>query len=312
VATAHVSGRLILTALCVLLSSSLGFGQTLPPLRGVYPLGMNSMNSGVTPESGFTYSNLFLVYSRNQLKGVNGEVVSTGSNSVLMDLNTFVWVSQKTILRGARVSLTATLLINNNSLTSDIVGPISGGGGFGDSYYQPLILGWQKKRTAIRAVYGFLAPTGKFQAGTNDNVGSGYWVSTFSSGQTFYLTKTKRTSLSAFQMYEIHGTQKDTNIHPGQTLNLDYSLTHDIPLRIQNGLQIALVGYDQWQTTDTTGPTITSEQAGAHYRVTALGFASSLVLPDRKVSLSFKYFREFSNKSTFQGNSVQISSTITF
>lgn len=39
-------GRIILTALSVVLSSSIGFGQTLPPLRGVYPLGMNSLNSG--------------------------------------------------------------------------------------------------------------------------------------------------------------------------------------------------------------------------------------------------------------------------
>jgi hypothetical protein len=312
VATVRDPGRLILTALSVLLSSSIGFGQTLPPLRGVYPLGMNSMNSGVTPESGFTYSNLFLFYSRNQLKGANGEVVSTGNNSVLMDLNTLVWVSEKTILGGARLSLTATLLINNNSLTSDIVGPISGGGGFGDSYYQPFILGWRNNRIAIRAVYGFLAPTGKFQAGTNDNVGSGYWVSTFSSGQTFYLTKTKGTSLSAFQMYEIHGTQKDTNIHPGQTLNVDYSLMQDIRLRNDNRLQIGVVGYGQWQTTDTTGPTVTPEQESARYRVSALGGASNLVLASRKVGLTFKYFREFSNRSTFQGNSVQISSTISF
>ena len=311
-ATVRDPARIILTALSVVLSSSIGFGQTLPPLRGVYPLGMNSMNSGVTPESGFTYSNLFLFYSRNQLRGSNGEIVATGNNSVLMDLNTFGWVSQKTILGGAKLSLTATLLINNNSLTSDVVGPISGGGGFGDSYYQPFILGWQKDRTAIRVVYGFLAPTGKFKAGTNDNVGSGYWVSTFSSGQTFYLTKMKGTFLSAFQMYEIHGTQKDTNIHPGQTWNLDYSLMQNIPLHNDNRLQIGLVAYGQWQTTDTTGPTITPEQASVHYRVTALGFASSLVLPTRKVSLSFKYFREFSNKSTFQWNSVQISSTINF
>ena len=303
---------IVLTASSVLLCPSVGFGQTLPPLRGVYPLGMNALNAGVMPEPGFTYSNLFLFYSRNQLKGSNGEIVSSGNNSVLMDLNTFVWVSQKTILRGAKLSLTVTLIINNNALSSDIVGPISGGGGFGDSYYQPFILGWQSDRTAIRIIYGFLAPTGKFQAGTNDNVGNGYWVSTLSSGQTFYLTRAKGTSVSAFQMHEIHGTQKGTDIHPGQTLNLDYSLMQNIPLRSDNRLEIGLVGYNQWQTTDTTGPSITPEQASAHYRVTALGFGSGLVLPARKVSLSFKYFREFSNKSTFQGNSVQISSTINF
>ena len=79
-------------------------------------------------------------------------------------------------------------------------------------------------------------------------------------------------------MYEIHGTQKDTNINPGQIFNLDYSLMENIPLHKDNGLQIGLVGYDQWQTTGTTGPTITPEQASARYRVMALGFASGLVL----------------------------------
>src|SRR5881409_1419916 len=79
--------------------------QTQAQVRGVYPLGMSATNSGVTPESGFTYSNLFLMYSRNQLKGSEGEIVATGNNSVLMDLNTFVWVSQKAILGGAKLSL---------------------------------------------------------------------------------------------------------------------------------------------------------------------------------------------------------------
>jgi hypothetical protein len=72
-------GWIVSTALSVVLYSSIGFGQTLPPLRGVYPLGMNALNSGVTPESGFSYSNLFLFYSRNELKGSGGEVVSTGA-----------------------------------------------------------------------------------------------------------------------------------------------------------------------------------------------------------------------------------------
>ena len=66
-------GRIILTVLSVVLSSSIGFGQTLPPLRGVYPLGMNALNPGVTPEPGLTYSNLFLFYSRNQLVSDAGE-----------------------------------------------------------------------------------------------------------------------------------------------------------------------------------------------------------------------------------------------
>jgi hypothetical protein len=296
----------------MMICAVVGVGSVRAQVRGVYPLGMSATNSGVTPASGFTYSNQLLIYSRNRLKGPNGEVLATGNNSVVMDMNTLTWVSRKEIPGGAKFSMSATLPVANNSLTSDITGPISGGAGFADSYYQPFILGWNKKRAAIRAVYGFLAPTGRFDADANDNVGSGYWTHALSSGQTFYLTENKATSLSAFQMYEFHTTQKETRIHPGQTLNLDYSVTHSIRLRNESSLQVGLVGYNQWQTTDKTGPTITPQQATAHYKVNALGFVSNVMLPWHKASVGFKYFKEFANRSTFQGYSVQMSGSIYF
>ncbi|HKO44923.1 MAG TPA: transporter [Pyrinomonadaceae bacterium] len=246
--------------------------------RGVYPLGMSATGSGVTPEPGFSYSNQLLIYSRDKSKGPNGEVLATGSNSVVMDMNTLAWVSRKKILGGAKFSMTATFPFAKNSLTSDFTGPVSGGGGFADSYYQPFILGWEKDRAAFRAVYGFLAPTGSFRVGANKNVGSGYWTHAFSSGQTFYLTKDKKTIASAFQMYEIHTTQKGTGIHPGQTLNLDFSLMRALPFGDKPWLQVGLVGYNQRQTTARRGPGVTSEQAVARYKVNSLGFAASAEL----------------------------------
>ncbi|SRR6266436_870927 len=283
-------------------------------VRGVYPLGMNATNSGVTPESGFTYSNAFLFYARDQLVGPSGEVLGTGQNSVLMDMNSFVWVSKWKlgILGEPVLSLSATLPVANNSLTSSAQGALSGGGGFGDSYYQPVILGWRLKRADLRAVYGFLAPTGRFNATANNNVGSGYWTTVPSAGQTFYLNNNKTTAVSAFEMYEFHGTQQGKNVHPGQTLDLDYSLTQIVVVRDGIRLQLGLAGYAQWQTTDKSGPAVTQAQATAHYRVNALGFASNVMFPTRKVALGFKYFREFANRSTFQGYSLQISGAISF
>jgi hypothetical protein len=283
-------------------------------VRGVYPVGMNATNSGVTPEAGITYSNLFVFFSRDEEKGPHGEILATGQNSIIIDMNSFVWVSKKKIgfLGGAVFSASATLPIANNSLTSDLRGAISGGGGFADSYYQPFILGWRKQRVAIRAIYGFLAPTGRFSAGANTNVGSGYWTSVVASGQTIYLNPSKATALSAFQMYEFHGTQEGTMVHPGQTFNLDYSLTHTFPLQRSLRLQLGLVGYGQWQTTDKHGPNITPEQAAAHYKANALGLAANAVLPEQKVSVGVKYFREFECRSTYQGYTLQISAAITF
>jgi len=285
-------------------------GAARAQVRGVYPLGMSATNSGMTPQPGFSYSNLLAIYSRDKFVGTRGEVLATGQQSVVMDLNSLVWVSKQRVL-GARFSMSATLPVANNSLTSDVNGAISGGQGFADSYYQPFILGWDTSRAAVRAVYGFLAPTGKFKEGANDNVGSGYWTHALSSGQTFYLTKNKATNVSAFQMYEVHTSQAGTGIHPGQTLNLDYSVTHAFPIGPELRLQLGLVGYHQWQTTDKTGPTITVEQANAHYKVNALGFGANVNLPG-KVNVGFKYFQEFANRSTFQGHSIQISGSISF
>ena len=114
--------------------------------------------------------------SRDELRGPDGGLLSTGNNAVMIDMNTFVWVGRKEILGGARLSLAATLLVSNNSLVSDTQGPLSGGGGFADSYYQPFILGCGEGRAGIRVAYGLLAPTGRFEAGAADNVGSGYWT----------------------------------------------------------------------------------------------------------------------------------------
>src|SRR5262249_34436379 len=132
------------------------------------------------------------------------------------------------------------------------------------------------------------------------------------SGQTAYLTRDKRTAISAFQMYEWHTTQEGTGIHPGQTISLDYSVTRTLPLGQDMALQVGVAGYEQRQTTDKTGPGITGDQPTARYAVNARGLVGTLSPPERRVTLGLKYYDEFSNRSTFQGYSLQISGSVAF
>jgi hypothetical protein len=281
--------------------------------RGVYPLGMSVTNSGVTPAPGFTYVNQLLFYSRDHSKDNAGNALPVrGENYVLMDMNTLAWVSKKMFLGGAHYSAAATLPFAKNSLTSDVAGKVSGGGGFADSYYLPFILGWDKERVAIRAIYGFLAPSGRFAASANDNVGSGYWTHALSSGQTFYLNNNKRWVLSTFEMYEFHTRQEETRIHPGDTFDLDYSLLGPLPSPRNVQLQAGLVGYEQRQTTARTGPTISQTASADRYAVNGIGFGMTASFPNRKAGLGFRYFKEFANRSTFQGYSLQLLGSITF
>lgn len=301
--------RIVLSAVCTLILAMRAEAQN----RGVYPLGMTATNSGVTPKPGFTYVNQLIFYSRDQAKDDVGNTLPvTGANYVLMDMNTLAWVSTKTFLGGANYSAAVTLPFAKNDLTSDVSGNISGGAGFADSYYMPFILGWNRDRVAVRAIYGFLAPTGRFGASASNNVGSGYWTHALSSGQTFYLKHNKRLVLSAFQMYEFHTTQEDTGNHPGDTFNLDYSFLGSIPSPKDVQLQAGLVGYEQRQTTAKTGPNISLAASDERYAVNALGFAVTSAFPKHKASLGFKYFKEFANRSTFQGYSVQLSGSISF
>ncbi len=295
-------------AACALVWSTAAQAQN----RGVYPLGMSAVNSGVTPRPGFTYSNQLLVYSRASAKDDEGATLPiTGTNAVVMDMNSFTWLGGRTLLGGARYSATATLPIARNQLTSDLYGDLSGGAGFADSYYLPVILGWTGDRAALRVMYGFLAPTGRFASEATDNVGSGYWTSTISSGQTF--SSSELWALSAFEMYEFHTAQKGTGTRPGDTFDLDYSVMRTVFRSSRSWrLQLGVVGYAQRQTTAKTGSTITPAEAEERYGVNAIGFASTVAFPSRKVSAALKYFEEFANRSTFQGFSLQLSGAVSF
>ena len=192
-------------------------------------------------------------------------------------------------------------------------GSSSGGGGFADSYYLPLILGWNKERASIRALVGFLAPTGRFAEGASDNVGSGYWTPTLSSGQTLQLTRNNAVTFSAFQLYEWHTTQQGTGTKPGDTINLDYSLIRTFAFaKGPTRLQVGLVGYEQRQTTAKAGPAVSEDQSRERYAINALGFVTNLVFPNHRFNAGVKFFEEFGNRAAYQGYSLQVSGAVSF
>ena len=280
-------------------------------VRGVYPTGMSAMNSGSVPAPGWGYSNLFIANSRDERVGPDGETLATGEQSVLLDLNTFSWGSGEPVFAGARLAAAATIILSRNSLESDVQGSLGGGSGLGDLFLQPLMLGWTKGQYDWRAAYGIVAPTGRFEAGADDNVGAGYWTHALSSGLTYRLPEGQASSISGFLMYEIHGTQETTDVRPGDTLTLDASWMHASERWSSQRVQFGVVGYAQWQVSDKRGPDVTPEQANDRYRVYALGLGGSMALGERS-GLAFRFFQEFDARSTFEGYSAQLSASVAF
>jgi len=280
----------------------------------VYAPGFMATNSGVMPEPGLSYSNTFLDYSFNQVKcPLCGPISSEFNAAAFLDVNLFMWVSKRKIL-GANPAIAAAVpVLSNSALSLAGLGPIVGSGGLSDTFYQPLALGWHLKRLDATANYMFFAPTGRFTAGATNNTGTGHWTNAPATGETFYLTENKATALSTFLLYEFHTTQGGTNIHPGQTLDLDYSLTQIVPLQEDQHtlLQFDVSGYGQWQTTNNSGPGVDPKHPG-HYIGDAIGIAANIILPVRKSSVGVKLMQEYSNSNTVEGYSFQVTGGITF
>src|SRR5260370_24316359 len=115
-------------------------------------------------------------YSFDQFKSASGAIVAQNNAAVFMDINAFEWVTRKKIL-GANYALAALLPFSNSSISSPTLGAIAGGGGFSDSFYQPLTLSWHFKRPDIQVAYGFFPPNGRVQGRATTNTHTGHWAS---------------------------------------------------------------------------------------------------------------------------------------
>jgi len=102
----------LLVAVFLLLVATIAHAQN----RGVYPLGLSAINSGVSAAPGFTYNNSFLFYARDEQKGGGGEVLATGQQAVLWDMNTLLWASDQptAALGNARFASAVTIPIANH------------------------------------------------------------------------------------------------------------------------------------------------------------------------------------------------------
>ncbi len=283
-------------------------------IRGLYGPGFSAINSGILPDPGLSYEAMLQLYNFNELKDGSGHQLPVNglASSAIAAHNNFEYVTNVHLL-GGTLAFIMDIPITSNSMSTLRIGEVSGSAGLADTFFAPLVIGWKFSWVDIQAGYSFIAGTGRYTPGADNNLGAGYWANMPLVMETFYLTKNKALSLSSFQSYEFHTTQSGTGLHPGQNFNLDWSLVYTVPLTEDKHIlmQFGPTGYEQIQTTNNTG-NVNPVQARAKYSVNSIGGTAYVLLPRRKFSLGVKYYQEFDNKSTVQGHSVQIFSGLTF
>lgn len=285
--------------------------------RGQYLPGSNGLNSGVQPAPGFTYMNMFTWFHADRLKGPNGNAFPTqGDANLYVDQNIFFYVTKWKFL-GANVGFMVDMPVANTSFTAPLLsalGKTPGGAGVGDLWVQPVNLGWHLKHADLQASYAFVAPTGRYSPGAPNNVGSGYWGHHLQFAGTAYFDKMKMWQLSVYNDYEFHQSKQTLigSMTPGQTYSLEWGFGHTFKLKpnFSQLLQVGVVGYNQWQTTnDSTGLVLF---ANSHYQVHAIGPEITFLMPMKKLSATFRYLPEWGAVKRSEGHTMVVAFSYRF
>ncbi len=279
--------------------------------KGQWVPGQVGLNAGVLPDPGITYMNLTLNYSADRMMDRNGNTIPvTGSYGVWAVENWLSYVSNFKVLKGRYVGVVMLTAVNG-SLTVPQFGVSAGGYGYGDTFIEPFALGWHFSRLDTYAAYGFLAPTGRYTPGANDNLGSGYWGNHFITGTTLYLAKNKGTTANLMTDWEIHGTKESAaaaKMTPGQAFTDEWGVGQVIPLdkQMKKLLQVGVIGYDQWQVSENSGFVSTGVPASLapFYSVHAIGFQTNFMMPQQNLFFFFKYEPEYVARAHSQGTTL--------
>lgn len=296
-----------------------GSGQQKPQ----WVPGQVGLNAGSLPAPGFSYVNISIHYSAGAFIGPNGTPIpATGNYSVWAVENGFYYVSDVKIL-GANLGSAIVITPATGSLVADItippLGPANlsataGGSGLSDTFVEPFALGWHEKRLDLQLAEAVVAPTGRYNPGATDNVGTGYFGNHVLMGATYYIKKNRGTSANLFTDWEVHGARPGTNNTsktPGQAFTDEWGLGQILPLKknMTQLLQLGGIGYDQWQVTanggnvpiGSTGLTAPASLL-PFYSVHAAGGQITYIAPLKHLAVYGKYEHEYTASSHFQGN----------
>jgi hypothetical protein len=298
----HKSIRLAGSFLLMILMCGLAAAQE----RGQYLPGFRGLNGTGQPHPGFTYANYFIWYPADKLKDREGDNSRIDhSLNFIADVNIFAYAAKTKVL-GGTYAVTAAIPIANTAVTLPLLS--TGGPGLGDVYIEPVSLGWTFSKGNLRAAYGFVAPTGRYELGAPDNTSSDFWGHEITFGGTVNPDTKKVWQVSMSSVWELHQKKRHSDVRVGHNVTFEYGVGKTfIKNEGKQLLQLGLVGYSQFQLVGDSGRDVVPLTAGDKDRTFALGPEFGVILPQKMFHGLVRVLPEFSSRSRTQGVTLVIS-----
>ena len=189
------------------------------------------VNSGTQSGPGFYVAIPFAQWNADHIKDADGNTLAASrfqGFDVRALFPTIIGVTPKKVL-GANYGFMVALPFSTVRPERTIPESFEPDWGLNDLYVVPLYLGWHAPRADFVAGYGFYAPTGRYEAGANDNVGLGMWSQEMQAGTTVYLDAAKKISAATTAYLELHSNKKDQDLKVGNLLTLEGGAAYNVP-----------------------------------------------------------------------------------
>jgi hypothetical protein len=232
-----------------------------------------------------------------------------------------VYYVSKARFLGATVGAMAALPVASGALEAPGLGlSAEADPGLSDLYVMPLQLGWHFARADAVAGVGLFAPTGRYRAGADDNLGKGMWGYEVSGGTTVYLDAKRSLSVATTAFWETHG-RKDGEVRAGAVTVSDVRVGQLLTLEggvgksfLHGAASLGVAYYAQWKlTADEFGAATGALPALPKHRVFGVGpdVTIPLATTSRLLALvNVRYLWEAGAQLKTQGQTLLVTSTV--
>ncbi len=244
------------------------FGSFTPEaqvLTGHYSPGLFGLRSSHGFPMNWSYVNVSHIYYAGEMKDNDGNISTLAEPiNVIANISGGIWGTKVEKL-GANYNAALILPFTNLAPNPETLELDPERIGLGDIKVIPLMLTWNFNRIALNARYAFWAPTGSYEAGSNNNRGKGFWSHNFGLGATAYLDEAKTWHLSWMNTFEVNGQQKTTNITAPSTWVSEWGFGKTF----EESFNMGFIGYNTRQISDQRGGNVPDDWN--NYTINAIG-----------------------------------------
>ncbi|MDY0206030.1 MAG: transporter [Pseudomonas sp.] len=267
-------------------------------VNGHYVPGIEGIKGASVPPPGTYYRGYAVHYDIDKLTTNKGKSVP-GSNTgkVTALANRFIHITEKKFL-GADYGFEAIIPVQHTSLNFKAAGIDDSRTDVGDIFVGPVILAWHGQQWDSVFASGLWFDNAS--SSKPANAGLGYKSLMVTLGGTYYFDTPKSWSFSALSRYEVNGNKK--GLDQGDSFLVEWGAGK----RLDNGIELGLVGYSGWQLNNN------QTEAHAKKQKHALGVETGYFWGNLGFGVNAAYLSEYKTKNSTEGDMFRLHFTKAF